>query len=98
MNLEDCSLVMSVKCEPMLSLSLQKSSIPLNHALQMTFGAPVEALYGSDITLPPLPKRRRRIDLEEASHSGSGGTGVTVPHVLQGEIARLQSHFKVILF
>ena len=65
----------------------------------MTFGAPVEALYGSDITLPPLPKRRRRIDLEEASHSGSGGTGVTVPHVLQGEIARLQSHFKVtILF
>lgn len=77
--------------------SNQKSSIPLNHALQMTFGAPVEALYGSDITLPPLPKRRRRIDLEEASHSGSSGTGVTVPHVLQGEIARLQSHFKVSL-
>ena len=75
--------------------SFQKTALPLNHALHRTFGAPVEALYGSEISLPPLPKRRRRIDLEETSHSGV--TGVTVPHVLQGEIARLQSHFKVLI-
>jgi hypothetical protein len=56
----------------------------------------VEALYGAEISLPPLPKRRRRIDLEESSHSA--GSGVAVPHVLQGEIARLQSHFKVLSF
>jgi hypothetical protein len=64
--------------------------------LHRTFGAPVEALYGSEISLPPLPKRRRRIDLEETSHSGV--PGVIVPHILQGEIARLQSHFKVFHF
>lgn len=73
----------------------QKTALPLNHALHRTFGAPVEALYGSEISLPPLPKRRRRIDLEETSHSGV--PGVIVPHILQGEIARLQSHFKVSL-
>ena len=72
-------------------LSLRKSSmtggLQLNHTLQRTFGAPLEAIYGPEISLPPMPKRRRR-DEDEENQSD-------IPDVLQGEIARLQKIFKV---
>lgn len=68
-----------------LRTSSKTQSVHLNHTLQRTFGAPLEALYGPEISLPPLPKRRR---VEEESSSD-------IPHILQGEVARLQSHFKV---
>ncbi|XP_059092185.1 mediator of RNA polymerase II transcription subunit 15-like isoform X2 [Tigriopus californicus] len=68
-----------------LRTSSKTQSVHLNHTLQRTFGAPLEALYGPEISLPPLPKRRR---VEEESPSD-------IPHILQGEVARLQSHFKV---
>jgi mediator of RNA polymerase II transcription subunit 15 len=64
--------------------------LQMNHTLQKTFGAPLEAIYGSEITLQPMPKKRRTeaADAEEAS---------AVSDVIQGEVARLQRHFKVSL-
>ena len=75
--------------EAIVSLRASSRSQPgsLNHVLQKTFGAPLEAIYGSEISLPPLPKKRK-ID-----HGHSGASDI--PDVIQGEIARLRSQFKV---
>ncbi len=60
---------------------------PINHALQKTFAAPLEAIYGSEISLPPLPKRRRQ-DPDDAFDS-------VVSPVIEGEVAQLQKQFHV---
>lgn len=71
-----------------LRKSSMSGSLQLNHTLQRTFGAPLEAIYGPEISLPPMPKRRRRDEEDEENQS-------EIPDMLQGEIARLQKHFKV---
>jgi len=77
----------------------------LNHTLNRSLRAPLEAVFGTEITLPPLPKKMRKTassgidDLSENNISGSGAVNnqVDIPDVLQGEVARLQPQFKVSL-
>lgn len=64
----------------------------LNHVLQDMLGPPLHALLGSDITLPTMSERYQSDRVEYAEVESS-----FVPDVLQGEIARLHSHFKVTL-
>lgn len=61
---------------------------PLNHTLKRAFGVSLEAMYGSDITLPPLPKKRKPEKKRESDN-------LEASDLLQGEIARLQRHFQV---
>lgn len=71
----------------MINATLQS---PLaNHTLYRTFRPSLELLFGTDISAPPakMPKpaeKQPTSDLE-------------IPHVLQGEIARLDQKFKVSL-
>ena len=70
-------------------LNIRKSgqvTAQLNHSLQQTFSAPFDAIYGSEISIPPLNKRRRMEEEKSTEHE--------IPDVLQGEIARLRSNFK----
>lgn len=60
-----------------------------NHTLHRTFRPSLELLFGTDICAPVPAKRPR---LEEKKHSPFDQD---VPYVLQGEIARLDSKFKV---
>jgi len=81
----------------------------LNHTLNRSLRAPLEAVFGSEISLPPLPKKMRRADYSSSSddvigeprHSTSTMSAapslVEIPDVLQGEVARLQPQFKVSL-
>ena len=69
----------------------QPHSISLNDALHRSFGAPLEAVYGAEITLAPLSRKRK---LEEEEDDEDDGR---VPRVIQGEIARLRRPFKVAL-
>ena len=54
----------------------------------------MQAIYGTEITLPPLPKKRKLEEDEEDSDDDDEGG---VPDVIQGEIARLQRQFRVTL-
>ncbi|XP_040565576.1 uncharacterized protein MED15 isoform X2 [Lepeophtheirus salmonis] len=65
--------------------------VPLNHSLQRTLGAPLETMYGPDIG-PPVYTRKRKL-LSKKKRDGNESSNI--PDVLQGEIARLQPHFKV---
>lgn len=78
------------------SSSGASSSVPLNHTLQRTFGAPLEALFGVEISLPSINKRRRR-DAAAAADDDRASAGDDIPDVLQREVAMLQSYFKVTL-
>jgi len=62
----------------------QNSNAQLNHSLSRTFLPPIQALVGSQISMPPPPPSPPDSDGEE-----------DIPGVLQGEIARLESRFKV---
>lgn len=57
----------------------------MNHMLHKALGAPLEALYGSEISLPPLPKRRKVQDDDIKE----------IPDVLECEKACLKSQFIV---
>ncbi len=60
----------------------------INHALQRCFGAPLEAVCGSEMALPPLVKgRKRKLDEDDELEDAIC--------VLRREIAQLQAHFKV---
>jgi len=61
-----------------------KGSSQLNHSLSRTFLPPLQALSGCSISLPPPPPSPPQEEEEEE-----------IPWVLQGEIARLESRFKV---
>lgn len=63
------------------------SSQSLNHSLYRTFGPPLEAISGVEITLSPPPKRRKK--LPESKED--------LPDHIQGEVAQLNSKFKVSL-
>ncbi|XP_039146931.1 mediator of RNA polymerase II transcription subunit 15 [Drosophila simulans] len=59
-----------------------------NHTLYRTFRPTLELLFGTDITAP-VPAKRPRVEEKSTSFEQE------VPHVLQGEIARLDTKFKV---
>ncbi|XP_037958604.1 mediator of RNA polymerase II transcription subunit 15-like [Teleopsis dalmanni] len=76
---------------PLLEVLNTTIQSPLaNHTLHRTFRPTFEALFGTDILIPSLPKIPR---LSEEPNEGE----FTIPHVLQGEIARLDQKFKVTL-
>ena len=76
--------------EALMKLSKHQQESPnsntLNDVLQKSFGAPLEAINGSEITLPRLPKR---FESEEDSKDDQ------IPLALKQEVPRLQSQFKV---
>lgn len=59
-----------------------------NHTLQRTFRPCLEALFGTDIKCFPSAVKVSKPNIEDEN---------AVPHVLQGEIARLDQKFKVSL-
>jgi mediator of RNA polymerase II transcription subunit 15 len=63
-----------------------------NHTIQRTFKPTIEAWFGPDIKNLP-PAKKRRLSSEEQTQSNSN----EIPHLLQGEIARLDSKFKISL-
>uniref|UniRef100_T1GJK5 Uncharacterized protein n=1 Tax=Megaselia scalaris TaxID=36166 RepID=T1GJK5_MEGSC len=58
-----------------------------HHTLYRTFHPSFESLFGTDIQMSSIPKKRS-MPVEESQET---------PHVLQGEIARLDQKFKVTL-
>lgn len=64
-----------------------------NHTLQRTFRPCLEALFGTDIRSLPSSVKQPRFSGDD--HSASFNS--EIPHVLQGEIARLDQKFKVSL-
>ncbi|XP_021366376.1 mediator of RNA polymerase II transcription subunit 15-like, partial [Mizuhopecten yessoensis] len=74
-------------CQPLLdAVAAHMTSPMLNHSLQRTFGPAVSALHGSPIRAPSPPPKRRRVEEWDQDE---------IPHILQGEIARLGGRFKV---
>jgi len=69
----------------------------LSHALNRSMRAPLVAIFGNDITLPPLPKKMRMATDALTAQSNHDDTTPDIPDVLQGEVARLQPQFKVSL-
>jgi mediator of RNA polymerase II transcription subunit 15 len=63
-----------------------------NHTIQKTFKPSVEAWFGPDIKNLPPTKKRRLSDEEKVITNT-----LEIPHLLQGEIARLDSKFKISL-
>ena len=76
-------------CAPLLEAVTAHIMSPMfNHSLHRTFGPAMTALYGAPIRAPlPPPKKRKKI--EESDDEDD------IPHILQGEIARLGARFKV---
>lgn len=62
-----------------------------NHTLQRTFKPSLEAWFGPDIKNLPPAKKRRVSDEQVVPNINE------IPHLLQGEIARLDSKFKITL-
>lgn len=62
-----------------------------NHTIQRTFKPSLEAWFGPDIKNLP-PAKKRRVSEEQVVPNVN-----EIPHVLQGEIARLDSKFKITL-
>lgn len=60
----------------------------LNHSLHSTFGPPLEAINGPEITISPPTKRRKRPLVDQPDE---------LPDHIQGEVAQLHSQFKVTL-
>ncbi|KZC11964.1 Mediator of RNA polymerase II transcription subunit 15 [Dufourea novaeangliae] len=69
------------------AVSTHLQSPVVNHTLQRTFGPCLEALFGPEIKSLPPPLRKQKVE-ESPSE---------IPDVLQGEIARLDQRFKVVL-
>lgn len=59
-----------------------------NHTLHRTFRPSLELLFGTDISAPKKPRIEDKKPIYEHFHQ-------EVPHVLQGEIARLDTKFKI---
>lgn len=62
-----------------------------NHTIQRTFKPSLEAWFGPDIKNMP-PTKKRRLSEEQVVPNIN-----EIPHLLQGEIARLDSKFKITL-
>uniref|UniRef100_A0A1L8DHB7 Mediator of RNA polymerase II transcription subunit 15 n=2 Tax=Nyssomyia neivai TaxID=330878 RepID=A0A1L8DHB7_9DIPT len=88
---------MSTKEHPINNPLLEAVSANLqnpigNHTLQRTFRPCLDALFGPDIKNLPPPAKQARLVLEEPPCAPSGPE---IPHILQGEIARLDQKFKI---
>ncbi|XP_065357329.1 mediator of RNA polymerase II transcription subunit 15 [Calliphora vicina] len=94
----------NMKISPFCGQTFGKSSNPLmevinttlqspiaNHTLYRTFRPSLELLFGTDISAPSPPKRAR------IAENPTVTSDIEIPHVLQGEIARLDQKFKVTL-
>jgi len=77
--------------DSVLKLKRLSSSQSMNHSMYRTFGPPLEAISGAEITLAPPVKRRKRVvaNLETDENQ--------LPDHIQGEVAQLHSQFKVAL-
>ncbi|GAB0095225.1 Mediator of RNA polymerase II transcription subunit 15 [Sergentomyia squamirostris] len=75
-----------------VSVNLQNSIG--NHTLQRTFRPCLEALFGPDIKNLPPPAKQARLSMC-ADDVTPSSTGLEIPHLLQGEIARLDQKFKI---
>ncbi|XP_061189828.1 mediator of RNA polymerase II transcription subunit 15-like isoform X2 [Saccostrea echinata] len=74
-------------CQPLLDAVATNMKSPMfNHALQQTFGPAMTALFGAPIRAPSPPPKKRKREAEEDEE---------IPHILQGEIARLGGRFRV---
>ena len=69
------------------------SALPLNHTLHRSF-APLEAIYGPEISVPSISEVRKS---SSSSFQPDQEVSGDIPDVIQGEVAKLQSHFKVSL-
>ena len=77
-------------------LNTHSQSEELNHTLERSFGAPLEAIYGSDISLSPLPPKRRKNMTDESDRDSSEDEDDSgLPLVLQKEISMLEAQYKV---
>jgi len=77
--------------DSVLKLKRLNSSQSMNHSMYRTFGPPLEAISGAEITLAPPVKRRRRMAANTDTEENQ------LPDHIQGEVAQLHSQFKVAL-
>lgn len=74
-------------CQPLLDAVLANIRSPVfNHSLYRTFAPAMTAIHGPPITGPSIPSRKRKLEEDERQ---------TIPNILQGEVARLNSKFLV---
>nr|KAF6349066.1 hypothetical protein mMyoMyo1_011643 [Myotis myotis] len=74
-------------CQPLLDAVLANIHSPFfNHSLRHTFMPAMTAIHGPPITAPVVCTRKRKLEEDEQQ---------SIPNVLQGEVARLDSRFLV---
>ncbi|XP_051960167.1 mediator of RNA polymerase II transcription subunit 15-like [Xyrauchen texanus] len=74
-------------CQPLLDAAMANIRSPVfNHSLYRTFAPTMTTIPGPPITGPSIPSRKRKFDDDECQ---------TIPNLLQGEVARLNSKFLV---
>ncbi|KAI5096506.1 mediator of RNA polymerase II transcription subunit 15 isoform X1 [Silurus meridionalis] len=74
-------------CQPLLDAVLANIRSPVfNHSLYRTFAPAMTAIHGTPITGPIIPTRKRKFEEDDRQ---------TIPNILQGEVARLDSKFLV---
>lgn len=86
-------------CNPLIEAVTANLQSPIrNHTLQRTFKPCLDALFGNDLVDMPSPPKQARMS-QECHPPGTGGTSgqQEIPHILQGEIARLDQKFKITL-
>lgn len=69
-----------------------------NHTLQRTFKPCLDALFGSDLSDMPSPPKMARMSQDShlpASLASTQTQPQEIPHILQGEVARLDQKFKI---
>lgn len=86
-------------CNPLIEAVTANLQSPIrNHTLQRTFKPCLDALFGNDLVDMPSPPKQARMS-QECHPPGTGGASgqQEIPHILQGEIARLDQKFKITL-
>ncbi|XP_022093236.1 mediator of RNA polymerase II transcription subunit 15-like [Acanthaster planci] len=79
-------------CTPLFEVIMQSIKLPtLNHSLQRTFGPAMTAIHGPPTNYPAATPPAKRQKTESDSQT------FAVPNIVQGEVARLASKFKVSL-
>uniref|UniRef100_A0A3B1JRG6 Mediator complex subunit 15 n=2 Tax=Astyanax mexicanus TaxID=7994 RepID=A0A3B1JRG6_ASTMX len=74
-------------CQPLVDAVLANIRSPVfNHSLYRTFAPAMTAIHGPPITGPVIPTRKRKFEDDDRQ---------TIPNILQGEVARLNSKFLV---
>ncbi|XP_033627548.1 mediator of RNA polymerase II transcription subunit 15-like isoform X4 [Asterias rubens] len=79
-------------CAPLYEVIMTNIKSPiLNHSLQRTFGPAMTAIHGPSTNYPSStpPAKQQKTDTEAQTY--------TVPNIVQGEVARLSSKFRVSL-